>query len=275
MYSQSATISRLPPALASNVSQETSEQLAVLPHEGTFSIMYGSSPVPVGSGYRPGYLARPDEAGRFPVVLVLPGILGLRSYEKDLCRRLARRGSACLAIDLYPGGGDALEDRFGAYASQSDRAIISEVDEAHEFLESDDVFWAIPQPCGLLGLDVGGRFALIAGATRPWVGAVAIVSTPLTGDEDREFQVANMLNHLGVPVLGMYGAADTLVAAETIDAAQDRNQAGQWLLYDGAGHDFFDDGNPDYDAAAAGDADSRIMQFFQATLPKPETVDLG
>lgn len=249
--------------------------MAVLPHEGTFSIMYGSSPVPVGSGYRPGYLARPDEAGRFPVVLVLPGILGLRSYEKDLCRRLARRGFACLAIDLYPGGGDAVEERFSAYASQSDRAILSEVDEAHEFLESDDVFWAIPEPCGLLGLDVGGRFALIAGASRPWAGAIAIVSTPLTGDEDREFQVANMLNHLGVPVLGLYGAADSLVAAETIDAAQDRNQSGQWLLYDKAGHDFFDDGSPDYDIAAAGDADTRITGFFQAALPKPETIDLG
>lgn len=237
--------------------------------------MYGSFPVPVGSGYRPGYQARPDEAGRFPAVLILPGIRGLQSYEKDLCRRLARRGFACLAIDLYPGGGGADEDRFSAYASQSDRAILSEIDEAHEFLESDDVFWTIPERCGLLGLDVGGRFALIAGTTRPWVGAVAVVSTPLTGDEGREFQVADMLNHLALPVLGLYGSADSLIAAETIDAAQDRNQRGQWILYDGAGHDFFDDGSPDYDAAAAPDADSRLTQFFQAALPKPETVDLG
>ena len=274
--SQSLNRSRPTLALAFEAYTRRARQLAVLPHEGTFSIMYGSFPVPVGSGYRPGYSARPDEAGRFPVILVLPGIRGLRSYEKDLCRRLARRGFACLAIDLYPGsGGDAVEERFSAYASRSDRAILSEIDEAHEFLESEDVFWAIPDRCGLLGLDVGGRFALIVGATRPWARAAAIVSTPLTGDEDREFQVANMLNHLGVPVLGLYGSADSLVAAETIDAAQDRNQTGQWLLYDGAGHDFFDDGSPDYDAAAAGDADSRITKFFEATLPKPETVDLG
>ena len=102
-----------------------------------------------------------------------------------------------------------------------------------------------------------------------------VVSTPLTGDENREFQVADMLNHLAVPVLGLYGSADPLIAAETVDAAQDRNQSGQWLLYDGAGHDFFDDGSPDYDALRPRDADSRITQFFQATLPKPETIDLG
>ncbi len=108
--------------------------MAVLPHEGTFSIMYGTFPVPVGSGYRPGYLARPDEAGRFPARPDTPRNPGSQSYEKDLCRRLARRGFACLAIDLYPGGGGCgRETRFSAYASQSDRAILSEIDEAHEF----------------------------------------------------------------------------------------------------------------------------------------------
>ncbi|MEX0667115.1 MAG: dienelactone hydrolase family protein, partial [Acidimicrobiia bacterium] len=151
--------------------------MAVLPHEGTFSIMYGTFPVPVGSGYRPGYLARPDEAGRFPVVLAFPGVGGLKSHQKELCRRLARRGFACLAVDLYPGESGPDKDGLSAYASQTDRAMLSDIDEAHEFMESDDVFWAIPDRCGVLGLDVGGRFALIAAATRPWVGAAAVVCT--------------------------------------------------------------------------------------------------
>ena len=84
-----------------------------------------------------------------------------------------------------------------------------------------------------------------------------------------------MLNHLAVPVLGLYGSADDLIAPETIDAGQSRNQSGQWLLYDGAGHDFFDDSSDAYDPAAAHDADGRITQFLQAALPKPQTVDLG
>ena len=243
--------------------------------------MYGTFRVPIGSGYRPGYLSRPDEAGRFPVVLAFPGVGGLKSYQKDLCRRLARRGFACLAIDLYPGQTDEhqppsqVDDGLAAYASQSDRVIASDIDEAHEFLESDDVFWAIPDRCGVLGIDVGGRFALIAAATRPWTRAAVVISTPLTGDENREYQVADMLGHVTVPVLGLYGSADQLIAPETVDAAQDRNRNGQWLLYDGAGHDLIDDGSPGYDPAAAADAESRITPFFGATLPKPETVDLG
>ena len=44
--------------------------MATLPHEGTYSVMYGNLTVSVGSGYRGGYLARPDQAGRWPVVVV-------------------------------------------------------------------------------------------------------------------------------------------------------------------------------------------------------------
>ena len=243
----------------------------MLPHEGTFSIMYGNLNVPVGSGYRRGYLARPDEAGRFPTVLLLPGATGLSSSDKDFSRRLARRGLACLAVDLYPGADDPLL----AYQARSDRELLTDLDEAYEFLQSEEVIWAIQGGVGVVGFDIGGRFALILAAHRPWVRGCVVVSTPLTGDEQRDHQVADMLDHIGVPVLGLFGAADTLIAAETIDEAQRRNDHGQWLLYENAGHAFYDDSSPDYEAAAAADAFSRISSFLASCLPAAEVEDLG
>ncbi|MGQ0849281.1 MAG: dienelactone hydrolase family protein [Actinomycetota bacterium] len=247
--------------------------MAVLPHEGTFSILYGTQPVPVGTGYQPGYLARPDEAGKFPVVLLLPGLAGLRSAEKDLCRRLARNGFGCLGIELY--GGNGAGSTAASYAETTDEECLIGTDESFDYLQSDDVFWAIRETCGIIGVDVGGRFALIAAATRPWVGAVAVASTPLTGDEGRRHQVANFLSHLPTPVLGLYGEADNLIANETIDEAQDRNAHGQWLLYSGAKHDFLDDGHIDYDAGAAADAQTRLVNLFRTALPEAITEDLG
>lgn len=245
--------------------------MAVLPHEGTFSIMYGNLNVPVGSGYRRGYLARPDEAGTFPAVMLLPGARGLSSTDKDFSRRLARRGLACLAVDLYPGDDEPLL----AYQARSDREILTDLDEAYEFLQSEDVFWAIQGAVGVVGFDIGGRFALILAARRQWVRGCVVVSTPLTGDEQRDHQVADMLNHLGVPVLGLFGAADTLIVAETVDEAQRRNDHGQWLLYENAGHAFYDDSSPDYEPAAAADAFSRIASFLASCLPAAEIEDLG
>lgn len=204
--------------------------------------------------------------------MIVPDIDGLSSFEKDLCRSFARHGIAALAIDLYrERTGDPIDD----YLLLSDRSAITDLDEVHEFLESDDVDWSHSGAMGLLGLDVGGRFALALGANRPWVRSVAVGYTPLTGDEEREVQVADLLDHLPIPVLGLYGAEDDLIDTATIDEAQRRNDAGQWLIYAGAGHGFLNINGDSYHADAAADASVRLTQFFLQTLPVAETEDLG
>ena len=245
--------------------------MAVLSHEGTYPIMYGTWPIPIGSAHREGYIARPDESGRFPVMLVLPGLDGMGSFEKDLCRRLARTGLAAITLDLYRTGADPI----ASYNDRTDPRVMTDLDEVREFVLSDDVDWNVSDDLGLLGLDVGGRFALIAGATRDWVRSVVVCSTPLTGDEEREHQVESYLNHLPIPVLGLYGADDELIDSGSVDEAQRRNESGQWLLYEGVGHDFFDITSSQFDQAAADDAFARIVGFFQATLDKAVVEDLG
>lgn len=235
--------------------------------------MYTSLPVPVGSGYRSGYLARPDKAGRFPVVILVPDYDGLTAHEKALARRLARRGIAVVAVDLYATdrAGDPLE----TYHSLDDAEAIRVLDETQEWLASDDIHWAHPTRVGLLGLEVGGRFTVIQAAHRPWVASAAVAYTPLTGDEQRRHQIADMLDHIGQPLLGIYAAEDELIAAESVDEAQSRNASGSWLLYEGVGHGFLDESDPNYDQASAEDAILRLVEFFAATLPGPEEEELG
>ena len=98
---------------------------------------------------------------------------------------------------------------------------------------------------------------------------------PLTGDEDRELHVADYLGSLPVAVLGLYGESDPLIANETVDEAQSRNEHGQWLLYEGAAHDFWDEESDDYDPSAALDMEGRLLAFYRATLPEAVVEDLG
>ena len=246
--------------------------MAVLEHEGTYPIMYGSFPLPVGAGHRPGYISRPDKAGVFPVVVVIPDITGLTSFEKGLCRHLARSGLAAVTLELYR---QRVGDPFDDYAALSDRRAMTDLDEVHEFLQSEDVDWAHADAVGMLGVDVGGRFALAAAATRSWVRAAAACYTPLTGDDEREIRVADLLDHISVPVLGLYGAEDDLIDPHSVDEAQRRNESGQWLLYEGAGHGFLDIDGDGYHADAAADGLARLAQFFVQTLPPAEVTDLG
>jgi carboxymethylenebutenolidase len=233
--------------------------------------MYGGWPLPIGSTQRTQYLARPDAAGQFPVVLVLPALGGLNGFEKDLCRMFARWGMVAIGVDFYRRKGNPLE----AYNALSDRRALTDLDEMHEFIVSDDVTWAVSGEIGILGIDVGGRFGIMAAATRPWVKSLAVAYTPLTGDEERQFQVAGYLDNLPVPVLGLYGANDELIDVATVDEAQRRNDHGQWLLYDKAGHFFLDIEADGYEADAAADAGPRLVEFFKATLPAAMELDLG
>ncbi len=245
--------------------------MAVLSHEGTYPIMYGSWPIPVGSAHRTGYIARPDEAGRFPVVFVIPDLQGMGSFEKDVCRRLAREGFAALTIDLYGESGHGLD----LYHALTDDRALAILDELRQFVVSDDVDWNVEDRVGLLGTDVGGRFAIIKAATRDWARALAVCYTPLTGDEEREHQVADYLDHLPVPVLGLYGGNDDLIDDSTVDEAQRRNEHGQWLLYEGASHGFLDVDDDGFDQSSADDGFARLVAFFRATLAQPEIEDLG
>jgi len=245
--------------------------LAVLSHEGTYPIMYGSWPIPVGASHRNGYISRPDVAGKVPVVFIIHDLDGLSSVEKDLCRRFAREGFAAISIDLYGERGDPLD----LYNSLTDDRALYVLDELHQFLVSDDVAWNAEDRVGILGTDVGGRFGVIKAATRDWVRSLALCYTPLTGDEEREHQVAGYLDHLPVPVLGLYGAEDELIDNASIDEAQTRNDHGQWLLYEGVGHGFFDIDGDGFDQSAADDAFARLVAFFKGSLAAADIEDLG
>lgn len=245
--------------------------MAVLSHEGTYPIMYSAWPLPIGISHRTGYLARPDKAGRFPVVIVLPTVNGLSSFEKDLCRRLARHGIVGIAVDFYRQSGDPWE----AYAALTDARALTDLDELHEFIISEDVDWTQSGGIGLFGADVGGRFAFMAASRRDWVRSIAVAYTPLTGDEARDFQVASALGNLPIPVLALYGAEDELIEPVSVDEAQRRNDHGQWLLYENAGHGFLDVEEPNFDQSSADDAIARMIAFFDATLPSASEVELG
>ncbi|HUG32451.1 MAG TPA: dienelactone hydrolase family protein [Acidimicrobiia bacterium] len=243
----------------------------MLAHEGTYPVLYGSWPIPVGAAHRNGYIARPDEAGKVPVVFVVPDLDGMGSFEKDLCRRLAREGFAALTIDIYGTKGEPLD----LYNSLTDDRALSVLDELQQFVTSDDVDWNVEDHVGILGVDVGGRFGLIKAATRDWARSLALCYTPLTGDEEREHQVSDYLDHLPVPVLGLYGAEDDLIDPATVDEAQRRNDHGQWLLYEGVGHGFLDIDGEGFDQSAADDALARLFTFFKASLAQAEIEDLG
>ncbi len=247
--------------------------MAVLPHEGTYPVMYGTYSTPAGSSYRSDYLARPDAVGRFPVVLIIRDEGAISSHIKSVSRFLARRGIAALALNLAPGLSNGADG--GTGFSGSDPEVLAQLDETRRFLAGADLDWALTERLGLLGIESGGRLALMAAALRSWVGPAGVLYGPLTGDEHRRYPTAGQLERLGDKVLGIYASDDELINSAEVDAAQDRNPSGQWLLYQGVGHGFVNENHSNYNEGAAMDAMERLAGFFTTALPAPQTQEVG
>ncbi|MGH7279329.1 MAG: dienelactone hydrolase family protein, partial [Candidatus Rokuibacteriota bacterium] len=49
----------------------------------------------------PGYDARPEAAGRYPVVVAISGFTGLSEHHKDVVRRFAHAGYYAIAPELF------------------------------------------------------------------------------------------------------------------------------------------------------------------------------
>jgi carboxymethylenebutenolidase len=247
--------------------------MTVLAFEGTYSILYRDFGFPTGSGYTRGYIARPDQTGAFPLVVVLAGIDGITPSLKDLCRRLARHGFATVAPDLtrgtHPGKNAPDDELFASYAAIGDRRAMADIAQAIAFIFEDDAEWAVEGPVGMIGIDTGGRFAMTYAAHRGGVGALVVAYTPLAGDDDREHPVAETLPLITAPTVGLFGDSDDLIPSEGVDAAQQLNPHGQWILYEGVGHAFLDDDRESYHPGASSDALARILAMMRTHLPQP------
>ena len=199
--------------------------------------IFGTVTVPSGARSRSAYLARPDLGGEWPTVVVLGGTERITSPVKEVCRRLARQGFAVLAPEAVGAPPD--------------------LDRYVDYIANPTADWSNAEyGYGLLGLPAGREVAIAAAGDDAAIDAVAVVGLP----ED-----ADALGAVRVPALGLLGTA--AASPEAIERARNSAPRTTWVVYDGAGDDWWDDAAPGYDDAASGDALMRLHDFFTEHLP--------
>lgn len=251
--------------------------MSVLKGEGTYPILFQTSSIPVRTLTHTSYVARPDQAGEWPTVMIVGGAKGLSSPVRDLCRRLARHGLAAVAPDLY-GGAAVPEDRaaasqaFGALNPASVHRVLVDVGRylaagAHPWDTDEAGFGVIGIQEGAaagvtVALEFGSPLVMMAPNLRP--------SSPDSDPEVNSLpETSGVLHRLGEvtgSLLGMIGREDELSPLADVMEARDIAPHGQWVVYDGLGHDFLDDNEAGFDQPAFADAVSRTVEFFAKNL---------
>ncbi len=235
--------------------------MSVLKGEGKVPILYGTTSVSVGPVIRTAYLARPDLAGEWPTVIVAAPVWGVTPAVKDLCRRLARRGLAAIAPDVYDGERPARsadrEAAESAHGALGDERVSGDIEIVASFVTNPAGFWSSAEyGFGVLGLGAGGPHALRA--VRDGAGAaICLAYSPLAAGVP-----------VAVPLLGIYGRDDDVVPVDDVLAYRAVAPHGEFVIYEGVGHDFLDDSADGYAPGAAADALERMTEFFLKELPE-------
>ncbi|MBA2379927.1 MAG: dienelactone hydrolase family protein [Blastocatellia bacterium] len=210
------------------------------------------------NGNTTAYVAMPDEAGSKAVVLIQEW-WGLNEHIKDVARRYANEGYVAIAPDLYRGKLAADPEEAGKMMAdlQLDDGldtIARSVSKAREQYGIDTF--------AVTGFCMGGTYALRAAATSDDFAAAA----PFYGDIPEE----DVLKGLSTPTLFVSGTKDGWINPEKVgeleSAAETHNLPVEVLKYE-ADHAFFNNTRREvYDKEAAGDAWSRVLEFFRKRL---------
>ncbi|MDB5889129.1 MAG: twin-arginine translocation pathway signal [Rhodocyclales bacterium] len=221
----------------------------------------------------PAYYARPKSGDKFATVLVIQEIFGVHEHIQDICRRLAKKGYLAVASSLHARFGD--ETKISSIAEIMS-TIVSKVADEQVMRDLDNtVAWAAKNKgnidkLGVTGFCWGGRQTWLYAAHQPklkaavaWYGPVNTPSTPMTPQA-----VKDIATRITVPVLGMYGEADSGIKVADVEALRAALKAAgsksEIVVYPGAQHGFNADYRPSYNKDAAEDGWKRLLAWFAA-----------
>jgi carboxymethylenebutenolidase len=220
----------------------------------------------------PLYYARPAGKDKLPVVIVVAEIFGLHEHIADVVRRFAREGYLALAFDPFVRQGDpATIPDIPTLMAQ----IIRKVPDAQVLGDIDAcIDWAGRNGgdldrVGITGFCWGGRITWLYAAHHPRVKAAVawygkLVGEPNAGQPRHPVDIAPALV---VPVLGLYGAKDTGIPLDTVErmtaALAQGTSDSTIVVYPDAGHAFYADYRPSYNAKDARDGFARTLAWFR------------
>ena len=210
-----------------------------------------------------GHFAFPEDMVEpLPAIIVIHESWGLNDSIRGMAERLASQGYAVLAVDLF--GGETATSMSVARALEL--PVIENPDVANENIRQAYQFFESGQAptIAALGLGFGGNWALNTALLLPdELDAAVIYYGQVTNNEEK-------LRPLNVPLLGLFGANDRGVTVATVrefeGVLETLGKEYDIEIYNGVGYAFADPTRPNYNAAVAEQAWTKVLAFLEQHL---------
>jgi carboxymethylenebutenolidase len=220
------------------------------------------------------FVARPEEKGSFPGMLVFQEAFGVNAHIRDVTQRIAREGYVAIAPELFHrSAAPGLEVRYDDFPSAmphmkalTEQDLADDVRAAYEWLR--DSTHVLPDRIGSIGFCMGGRVSFLANATVALRAAISFYGGGIA---------PALLPHaanLHAPMLFFWGGLDKHIPQDQIRSVTDAvKAAGKPYInveISDADHGFFCDARPSYNPVAAKEAWSLVTSFLEAHVKKSE-----
>lgn len=238
---------------------------------GTEGLAVGMAEVAVPGGEMPVYYAKPEGAEKPPIILVAMEVFGLHEHIKDVTRRLGKLGAVAVAPDYYFRLGDLTKitefsQLMPLVNSKPDEQLFSDLDAAVDWARSQG---GNAHRLGIIGFCRGGRTVWLYAAHNASLKAGvsfygSLMDRPSAAMPKNAFDLATEIK---APVLGLYGAEDTGIAPDQVEAMKEKLETAgitaAFKIYPGAPHGFFADYRQSYQPEAARDAWAAMQAWFK------------
>ncbi|HUO65770.1 MAG TPA: dienelactone hydrolase family protein [Terriglobales bacterium] len=242
----------------------------------TIGMVDGDFEVKIGSYGMPVYEARPASGPPAPIVVCISEVWGVHEWVRDVTRRFAKAGYYAVAPELFKREGGVgqipnIQDILKIVFAVPRKQVLGDI--------AATIDWAKKRPgaradrVGVTGWCWGGGVVYQVAATNPDIkAAVAWYGPPGRPFPDQPAPVSgfDVAKDIKVPLLGLYGETDTSPtpadARKLSDLVKQHNPNVEIVVYPGAGHAFFADYRPSFNAAAAADGWKRCTDWFDKYL---------
>jgi carboxymethylenebutenolidase len=220
------------------------------------------------------FVARPEEKGSFPGMLVLQEAFGVNPHIRDVAQRIAREGYVAIAPELFHrSAAPGFEVRYDDFPSAmphmkalTEQGLTDDVRASYEWLR--DSSHVTPDRIGSIGFCMGGRVSFLANATVALRAAVSFYGGGIAPS------LLPRATNLQAPMLFFWGGLDKHIPQDQIRSVIDAvKAAGKPYInveISDADHGFFCDARPSYNPVAAKEAWSLVTSFLEAHVNKSE-----
>jgi carboxymethylenebutenolidase len=242
----------------------------------TTGIVDGDFEVTIGGYGMPVYEARPASGPPAPIVVCISEVWGVHEWVRDVTRRFAKAGYYAVAPELFKREGGVgqipnIQDILKIVLAVPRKQLLGDVAATIDWAKKRS--GARADRVGVTGWCWGGGVVYQVVATNPDItAAVAWYGAPGRPFPDQPAPVSgfDVAKDIKVPLLGLYGEMDTSPtpadARKLGDLVKQHNPNVEIVVYPGAGHAFFADYRPSFNAAAASDGWKRCTGWFDKYL---------